>query len=69
MAVSDADTLTSREMKVLQGLPRDQPYKQIGSDLEISLNAVPAYIQRIYKKLHVHSKTQGDMKLSSKQSF
>ncbi len=55
-------------MEVLQGLSRDHPYKQIASDLGISLSTVRTYIQRIYEKLHVHSQTEAVMKFAQKQN-
>ena len=64
---AETDTLTAREMEVLQGLSRGHPYKGIASDLGISLSTVRTYIQRIYEKLHVHSQTEAVMKLARKQ--
>jgi DNA-binding NarL/FixJ family response regulator len=63
-ARAETDTLTGRELEVLQGLSRGHPYKQIASELGISLSTVRTYIQRIYEKLHVHSQTEAVMKLS-----
>ena len=63
-ARAETDKLTARELEVLQGLSRGHPYKQIASDLGISLSTVRTYIQRIYEKLHVHSQTEAVMKLS-----
>ena len=64
---AETDTLTVREMEVLQGLSRGHPYKGIASDLGISVSTVRTYIQRIYEKLHVHSQTEAVMKLARKQ--
>ena len=66
-ARAETDALTAREMEVLQGLSRGHPYKQIASDLGISLSTVRTYIQRIYEKLHVHSQTEAVMKFARKQ--
>ncbi len=66
-APSETDSLTARELQVLQGLSQGHPYKQIASDLAISLSTVRTYIQRIYEKLHVHSQTEAVMKLPRKQ--
>jgi DNA-binding NarL/FixJ family response regulator len=63
-AGAETDALTTRELEVLQALSRGQPYKQIAGDLGISLSTVRTYIQRIYEKLHVHSKTEAVMKLA-----
>ena len=66
-ARDETDALTAREMEVLQGLSRGHPYKQIASELGISLSTVRTYIQRIYEKLHVHSQTEAVMKFARKQ--
>ena len=63
---AETDALTARELQVLQGLSQGHPYKQIASDLGISLSTVRTYIQRIYEKLHVHSQTEAVMKLPRK---
>lgn len=62
---SETDSLAPRELEVLHGLSCGQPYKQIASDLGISLSTVRTYIQRIYEKLHVHSQTEAVMKYAS----
>ena len=64
---AETDTLTARELEVLQGLSRGHPYKGIASELGISLSTVRTYIQRIYEKLHVHSQTEAVMKFARKQ--
>ena len=66
-ARAETDTLTARELEVLQGLSRGHPYKGIASELGISLGTVRTYIQRIYEKLHVHSQTEAVMKFARKQ--
>ena len=67
-ANAETETLTAREMEVLQGLSRGHPYKEIASELGISLSTVRTYIQRIYEKLHVHSQTEAVMKYARKQN-
>jgi DNA-binding NarL/FixJ family response regulator len=67
-ASSETDSLTERELEVLQGLSRGHPYKEIASNLGISLGTVRTYIQRIYEKLHVHSQTEAVMKYARKQA-
>ncbi len=62
----ETESLTSRELEVLQGLSRGQPYKEIASNLGISLSTVRTYIQRIYEKLHVHSQAEAVMKYARK---
>lgn len=61
---AETDSLSSREMEVLQALSRGHPYKQIAADLGISLGTVRTYIQRIYEKLHVHSHAEAVMKFA-----
>ena len=63
---AETETLTARELEVLQGLSRGHPYKEIASELGISLSTVRTYIQRIYEKLHVHSQTEAVMKFARK---
>jgi DNA-binding NarL/FixJ family response regulator len=66
-ANAETESLTARELEVLQGLSRGHPYKEIASELGISLSTVRTYIQRIYEKLHVHSQTEAVMKYARKQ--
>jgi DNA-binding NarL/FixJ family response regulator len=66
-ASAETEVLTARELEVLQGLSRGNPHKQIDSELGISLSTVRTYIQRIYEKLHVHSKTEAVMKFAGRQ--
>jgi DNA-binding NarL/FixJ family response regulator len=63
-AKAETEALTARELEVLQGLSRGHPYKEIASELGISLSTVRTYIQRIYEKLHVHSQTEAVMKFA-----
>ena len=66
-AQAETETLTKRELEVLQGLSRGHPYKEIARELDISLSTVRTYIQRIYEKLHVHSQTEAVMKFARLQ--
>ncbi len=63
---AETDTLSPREVEVLQGLSKGHTYKQIAGDLGISLGTVRTYIQRIYEKLHVHSHGEAVMKFARK---
>ena len=60
---SETDTLSARELQVLQALSKGCSYKQIAADLDISMGTVRTYIQRIYEKLHVHNQAEAVMKL------
>ena len=63
---AETDTLSARELDVLQALSKGHTYKQIAADLSISIGTVRTYIQRIYEKLHVHSHTEAVMKYARK---
>jgi DNA-binding NarL/FixJ family response regulator len=63
---AETDALSAREIEVLQALSKGHTYKQIASDLGISLGTVRTYIQRIYEKLHVHSHAEAVMKFARK---
>ncbi len=65
-ACAETDSLSARELEVLQSLSKGHTYKQIAGDLGISLATVRTYIQRIYEKLHVHSHAEAVMKFARK---
>jgi len=48
-------SLTGREQQVLRGLVDGHAYKEIASELEISVDTVRTYIKRLYKKLQVQT--------------
>jgi DNA-binding NarL/FixJ family response regulator len=50
--------LSPREREVIELLARGYLYKEIASQLEISVQTVNTYIRRIYEKLHVRSRAQ-----------
>ncbi|MFT5240609.1 MAG: DNA-binding NarL/FixJ family response regulator [Candidatus Promineifilaceae bacterium] len=51
-------SLAPREQEVLKLLADGCPYKQIASTMDVSIGTVRTYIERIYEKLHVHSRTE-----------
>jgi DNA-binding NarL/FixJ family response regulator len=58
-AVTDGlAVLAPREKEVLKLLADGCPYKEIAETMRISLGTVRTYIERIYEKLHVHSRTE-----------
>lgn len=57
-AGASAETLSPRELEVLDLLARGYLYKEIAESLGVSLATVNTYIRRIYEKLHVHSRAQ-----------
>ena len=50
-------SLTSRELEVLSLLSQGLMYKAIAAKLAISLDTVRKHLGSIYRKLHVHSRT------------
>ncbi len=58
----DVEKLTPREQEVLALLAKGYLYKQIASNLQISINTLRVHIRAIYDKLHVHSRTEATVK-------
>ncbi len=54
--------LTAREEEILQSLSRGGLYKEIASDLNISVDTVHNHLRKIYQKLHVRSRTEAVVK-------
>lgn len=50
--------LTAREQAVLDCLAQGLAYKQIGDQLDISINTIRTHLRHIYEKLHVQSRTE-----------
>jgi len=59
---SDVEKLTQREQEILELLSKGYYYKEIGEQLNISLNTVRTHLQHIYEKLHVQSRTEAVLK-------
>lgn len=55
-------TLSDREQQVLELLAKGWLYKQIASELSISMGTLHTYIRRIYEKLHVNCRTEAVVK-------
>ena len=55
-AHDDSAALGPREREILDLLTRGLAYKEIADTLAISRNTVMTLVQRIYQKLHVHSR-------------
>jgi two-component system, NarL family, nitrate/nitrite response regulator NarL len=51
----DDNTLTAREVEVLQLLAKGNSYKMVAAQLDISFHTVNTHIKKIYEKLHVQS--------------
>jgi DNA-binding NarL/FixJ family response regulator len=58
----DEAQLSDRERQVLDCLAKGLLYKQIAAQMGISLSTVRTYTQRIYEKLHVHTRTEAVVK-------
>jgi DNA-binding NarL/FixJ family response regulator len=56
------EVLAPREREVLKLLAEGCPYKQIAATMQVSLGTIRTYIERIYTKLHVHSRTEAASK-------
>lgn len=54
--------LTIREQEVLELLSRGFAYKQVAAELNLAMGTIQTHISRIYKKLHVNSRTSAVMK-------
>lgn len=67
---ADMELLTAREREVLELLSRGFAYKQIAAELDLGMGTIQTHISRIYKKLHVNSRTSAVMKYrDAKGSF
>jgi DNA-binding NarL/FixJ family response regulator len=61
-APMNMDNLTPRELEVLKQLALGNQYKTISANLDISVDGIRFHIRGIYKKLHVHSRTEAVLK-------
>jgi len=58
--------ITNREMELLTLLSKGLMYKEIASDLGITLGTVKQHIHKIYDKLHVTNKVEAINKINEK---
>jgi DNA-binding NarL/FixJ family response regulator len=65
-AREDTQGLSPREAEVLQQLAHGFRYKEIEENLRISTGTLRTYVASIYKKLHVHSRTEAVVKYLNK---
>jgi DNA-binding NarL/FixJ family response regulator len=65
-APAGSDDLSDRERELLSLLARGKQYKEIADQLGISTDTVRSHIRRIYRKLHVHSRTEAAVKFLGK---
>jgi DNA-binding NarL/FixJ family response regulator len=54
---SETESLSPREIEVLELLTHGFAYKEIANKLSVTYSTVQTYIERIYKKLHVRSRS------------
>ncbi len=54
---AETESLSPREIDVLELLVKGCAYKEVASELGISYSTVQRHIESIYRKLHVHSRT------------
>jgi DNA-binding NarL/FixJ family response regulator len=54
--------LSAREEEVLILLSKGYGNKEIAAQLALSIDTVSTYLKQIYKKLHVHSRTEAVMR-------
>jgi DNA-binding NarL/FixJ family response regulator len=59
--------LARREREVLHLLSTGRPYKQIASELKLSMGTVRTYIRRLYAKLRVNCRTEAVVKYLTQQ--
>lgn len=63
----DASTiLTAKEKEILKALSKGLRYKEIASNMDISVETVRSHTRRIYEKLHVQSRTEALNKVYGK---
>ena len=65
-AATDTEALTKREQEILSLLAKGLLYKEIADQLQISINTVRVHVQKVYEKLHVHSRSQAIMRFLGK---
>jgi DNA-binding NarL/FixJ family response regulator len=65
-AASETESLTKREHEILSLLAKGFLYKEIADHLKISINTVRVHVQKVYDKLHVHSRSQAIMRYLGK---
>jgi DNA-binding NarL/FixJ family response regulator len=61
-SAGEMDQLTERERELLSLMANGKHYKEVADTLNISTDTVRSHIRRIYKKLHVHSRTEAVVK-------
>lgn len=66
--IDASEILTAKEKEILKALSKGLRYKEIASDMNISIETVRSHARRIYEKLHVQSRTEALNKVYGKYS-
>jgi DNA-binding NarL/FixJ family response regulator len=64
---SELDELTGREREILALLAKGFLYKEISSQLDITMSTVRTHLRSIYEKLHVDSRTEATVRYLESQ--
>lgn len=56
--MKEVESLSAREVEILQLLAEGMLYKEIGDKLSVTLGTVKQHLHRVYEKLHVNNKTE-----------
>ena len=56
--IDEVDLLTPKEKEILKALSKGLRYKEIASEMHISIETVRSHVRHIYEKLHVQSRTE-----------
>jgi DNA-binding NarL/FixJ family response regulator len=65
--IDSSDILTNREKEILKALAKGLRYKEIASDMNISIETVRSHARNIYEKLQVQSRTEALNKIYGKK--
>ena len=66
IAAQEIEKLSDREEETLALLAQGYLYKEIADKMNITVSTVRCYLQRVYEKLHVHSRTEAVAKYCAK---
>ncbi|MBN2163388.1 MAG: response regulator transcription factor [Pontiellaceae bacterium] len=66
--VEEIESLTPREMEVLELIMHGLSNKEIADRMGVSLAAVKFHLQHVYEKLHVHSRTDAALRYKEYQN-
>jgi DNA-binding NarL/FixJ family response regulator len=56
--IDETGVLTPKEKEILKALSKGLRYKEIASDMHISIETVRSHVRKIYEKLQVQSRTE-----------